>query len=197
MTHWTRRDWLGAALSAAALQAAQGQELPVAHPRVMITPEMVREMAAKARGAFAAEYRTMLETARLGPRGMETQWGVPAALMEAGLAWLIERELGRDGNPYAEKVLEMWRQPAFQKPGLARHFGWQGLVYDWIYDAMSAEPSARSTASCSANGWRRGGRRCGQHPALGLVVQPALGSGALDEPNNRVALLAKLFMSAR
>ena len=185
-----------AALAAAAGQAAPGQELPPAHPRVTITPQLVREMAVKVGGSFADEYRIMTETARLGPRGMDSQWGVPGAFMEAGLAWLIERELGRDGRPYAEKVLELWRQPAFQKAGLGRHFGWQGLLFDWLYDAMTPGERTRFGALLAewvATWWNDGTVNI---PRDGWWYNQHWGPDHLDEPHNRVALTSKLFISA-
>ena len=195
MNPWTRREWMCAALAAAAAPAADGQEPPAAHPRVLVNPELVREMAAKVKGSFAAEYRTMLETARLGPRGMESQWPIPGAFMEAGLAWLIERELGRDGRPFAEKVLELWRQPAFQVSGLRRHFGWQGLLYDWVYDAMSEAERARFgelLGEWVGTWWNNGDVNI---PRSGWWYNQHWGPVHLDEPHNRVALLSKLMMS--
>jgi len=194
----TRRNFLQQGTAGTlALLAAPGDafELPSAHPRVMITPELVREMAAKAQGPFAGEYQTLLATARLGPRFMDNLWAIPGAFMEAGLAYLIERELGRDGRPYAEKILELWRQPEWQAPGLLRHFGWQGLLYDWIYDAMSAAERLQFgelLGEWVATWWNtaevnidRSGWWYNQH----------WGPAHLDTPNHRVALASKLFMS--
>jgi hypothetical protein len=162
---------------------------------VLLTPELVKEIAEKVQGPFAAEYGTLLETARLGPRFMENQYSIPGAFMEAGLAYLIERELGRDGRPFAELILALWRRPEYQKPGLGRHFGWQGLVYDWIYDAIPEEERLRFgelLGEWVATWWKtaevnidRSGWWYNQH----------WGPGHLDEPNHRVALAAKLFMS--
>jgi hypothetical protein len=196
MAQSTRREWIAGALASAALQTAHGQELPAAHPRVMITPEMVREMAAKVKGSFAAEYQIMLETAAMGPRGMEQPYGLPSALMEAGLAWLIERELGRDGRPYAEKVFAIWRKPDFQKPGLARKFGWQGLLYDWLYDAMTEAERAQYgelLAEWVAKWWNDGTVNI---PRSGWWYNQHWGPEHLDTPHNRVALTSKLFISA-
>ncbi|MEK7406360.1 MAG: hypothetical protein AAB225_14760 [Acidobacteriota bacterium] len=179
----------------AAVAAAPTQAVPEPHPRVLITPALLREIAEKVRGPFAGEYKVLLETAALGPRYLENQYSIPQAFMEAGLAWLIERELGRDGRQYAERVLAIWRQPQWQKPGLARHFGWQGLLYDWIYDAMTADERAlfgELLGEWVATWWKtaevnidRSGWWYNQH----------WGPAHLDEPHNRVALTSKLFMS--
>ena len=77
-------------------------------------------MAAKVQGPFAAEYKVLLATASHGPDGLDREYPLPGAFMEAGLAFLIEHELGRDGMPYAAKVLDLWRRPEWQMPGLDR-----------------------------------------------------------------------------
>jgi hypothetical protein len=161
----------------------------------MLTPDLLREIAAKVSGPFAAEYRMMVETARLGPRGLDNQWSVPGAFMEAGLAWLVERELGRDGRPFAEMILSIWRQPQWQTPGLTRHFGWQGLLYDWIYDAMTPDERARFgelLGEWVATWWNTAVVNI---PRSGWWYNQHWGPGHLDIANHRVALTAKLFMS--
>ena len=171
------------------------QTVPKEHPRVMVTPDLVKEMAKKVRGPFAEEYRVMLETTKEGPRFMENSYALPGAFMELGLAYLIEEELGRDGRPYAEKILAMWREPQWQKPGLFHHFGWQGLLYDWIYDAMTPQERLKFgqlLGEWVATWWKtaevnieRSGWWYNQH----------WGPSHLDRPHNRVALTSKLFMS--
>ena len=189
----TRREiLLGAAAALAA--HAESPAIPAQHPRVLITPELVKEMARKVQGPFAEEYKALLAAAAAGPDGLDRQFSIPTSFMEAGLAFLIERELGRDGTPYAAKVLDIWRQPEWQKPGLARHFGWQGLLYDWLYDAMTPAERARYgelLAEWVATWWKS--------PHLdmereGWWYNQHWGPAHLDEPNHRVALLAKLFI---
>jgi len=50
--------------------------------------------------------------------------------MECGLAYLIERELGRDGSAYAARIRRLCARPQMQKPGLVTRFGYEGLLYD-------------------------------------------------------------------
>jgi len=172
------------------------QAVPERHPRVMITPEMVKEMARKVRGPFADEYRVMLETAKGGPRFMENSWSIPGGFMESGLAYLIEKQLGRDGKPYAEAILAMWRKPEWQKPGLNKHFGWQGLLYDWIYDAMT--PQERRKFGQLLGEWVQTWWRVGPHvdiPRSGWWYNQHWGPSHLDRPHNRVALTSKLLIS--
>jgi hypothetical protein len=189
----TRREIL--ALAAAALAAqADTPALSSEHPRVLITPALVKEMSAKANGPFAEEYRNLLASANAGPRGLDRPSSLPSGFMEAGLAFLIERELGRDAAPYAGRVLEIWRQPDWQKKGLAHHFGWQGLLYDWIYDAMTPEERGKFgelLAEWVATWWK------GPHLDMereGWWYNQHWGPAHLDEANHRVALLSKLFI---
>ena len=172
------------------------QSVPQEHPRVMITPEMVKEMAAKVQGPFAQEYKVLLETTQTGPRFMENVWAMPGAFMELGLAYLIERELGRDGRPYAEKILAMWRQPKWQEPGLRRHFGWQGLLYDWIHDAMTPQERLKFGQLLGewVATWWRTGAKVGIDRS-GWWYNQHWGPVHLDRPHNRVALTSKLFIS--
>ncbi len=196
-----RRSFLkDSALAAAALAsvpAAQGQDvrLPAAHPRVMLTPELLKEIAAKVTGPFAEEYKVLLATAAKGPDQLDNQWSLPGAFMEAGLAYLVECQLGRDGKPYAEKVLSIWRQPQWQQPGLTRHFGWQGLLYDWIYDAMTPEERLQFgelLGEWVATWWKTAEVNI---PREGWWYNQHWGPIHLDVPHNRVALTSKLFMS--
>jgi len=193
--NFTRRNFIQLGTAALAAAPRQTVETPLAHPRVMLTPELVREMAAKVQGPFAREYQVLLETAALGPRFLENQWSIPGAFMEAGLAYLIERELGRDGQAYAEKILAVWRRPEWQVPGLLRHFGWQGLLYDWIYDAMT--PGERLQfgellGEWVATWWKTAEVNIDR---AGWWYNQHWGPAHLDIANHRVALTSKLFMS--
>lgn len=189
----TRRELLASATAGLAVRSA-GEEPADRHPRVLITPEMVKEMARKVQHSFAAEYQELLASARAAVEGLDTPYAIPTNFMEAGLAHLIERELGRDGAPYAAKVLDIWRKPEWQKPGLARHFGWQGLLYDWIYDAMTPAERAQFgelLAEWVATWWNT------EHVDIereGWWYNQHWGPAHLDTPNHRVALLAKLFI---
>jgi hypothetical protein len=194
--NWLARAAIGSSAILSTLRADDRLELPNVHPRVLITPELIRNMARKVRGPYAAEYKILLETASLGPQGMENRERVPGGLVEAGLAYLIERELGRDGSPYAEQILQLWRRPEYQKPGLTHHFGWNGLLYDWIYDAMT--PTERAQFGELLGEWVATWWGTGEVsiPKEGWWYNQHWGPGHLDVPNHRVALTAKLFMSA-
>ncbi len=178
----TRRNFLqqGTAGALALLAApSDALELPSAHPRVMITPELVREMAAKVQGPFASEYQMLLETATPGAALHGQPLGHSGGL-HGGRAGLSHRAgtgprrqaLRREGSS------SIWRQPEWQAPGLLRHFGWQGLLYDWIYDAMTRGRAAPVRRAAGRVGGHLVEYRRGQHRPLRLVVQPALGPGA-------------------
>jgi hypothetical protein len=194
MIRRTRRQLIRALALVSAPRLSRGQDLPAAHPRALLTAALVGEIAEKVKGPFAAEYRMMLETAALGPQGLENQWSIPGGFMEAGLAYLVEQQSGRDGRPYAERILRIWRDPEWQKPGLRRHFGWQGLLYDWIYEAMTEAERDRFgelLAEWVATWWNKGEVDI---PRSGWWYNQHWGPAHLDVANHRVALLAKLFI---
>ncbi len=183
------------AIAGGAPGSAQEIPLPPSHPRVMLTPELIQEIARKVSGPFAEEYKTLLETAGKGVDQLDNQWSIPGAFMEVGLAYLVERQLGRDGKPFAEKVLANWRQPQWQQPGLTRHFGWQGLLYDWIHDAMTPDERVKFgelLGEWVATWWKTAEVNI---PREGWWYNQHWGPIHLDVPHNRVALTSKLFMS--
>ena len=84
--------------------------------------------------------------------------------------------------------------PEWQKPGLARHFGWQGLLYDWIYDAMTPAERAQFgelLGEWVATWWHT--ERV-QIERERWWYNQDWGPAHLDTPNHRVALLAKLLI---
>jgi hypothetical protein len=89
----------------------------------------------------------------------------------------------------------MWRQPEWQKPGMLRHFGWQGLLYDWIYDAMKPEERLKFgtlLGTWVGTWWQTAEVNIDRE---GWWYNQHWGPGHLDVPHNRVALTSKLFMS--
>ena len=76
-----------------------------AHPRLVI--EDVRTMAERCAGPLADDYRYVKQRAdaavqRGGIEAITNPWSIPDDLMNCGLAYLIERQLGRESRPYAE-----------------------------------------------------------------------------------------------
>ena len=168
----------------------EGPKVPAGHPRVMITPAMVKEMAAKARGPMAEEYKELLANTEI--KWLDSVWPVPAGFMECGLAYQIERELGRDGKAYVEKVRREW---AKDKAWPNAHFGYQGLVYDWVYDGLT--PEERTRYGQALGKWVKTWYGHGDVyiPRAGWWYNQEWGPEHLSAPHNRCALTSKLLMS--
>lgn len=126
------------------------------HPRLLIAD--VRAMAANCVGPLAGDYRAIKQRAdaavqRGGIRELANPWSIPDDLMNCGLAWLVERELGREARPYAEVILKEWGAGRMIANAEASHFGYHALAYDWIYEAMTPEQRVRYGEALG--GWLR------------------------------------------
>jgi hypothetical protein len=183
---------LMAAVLAGSLGGAEDLRVPAEHPRVMITPALVKEMAAKVRGPMVREYQELLANTEV--RWLDAVWPVPGGFMECGLAYLIERELGRDGSAYAEKVRRAWAAPAVAKDWPNAHFGYHGLLYDWIYDALTPEERTRYGQALGRFVKTWYGRSDVYIPRAGWWYNQEWGPTHLSAPHNRCALTSKLLM---
>ena len=132
------------ALFLAALDASaeRGFTVKPVHPRLLI--EDVAATASRCAGPLAEDYRIVKERAdaavrRGGIQYISNAWSIPEDLMNCGLAYLIERELGRDGRPYADVIVREWGDGAIIANREGSHFGYHALAYDWIYDALTPE----------------------------------------------------------
>ena len=159
-----RRSARGAAFALAFLcagtpRAAPAQEayqVKTAHPRVLI--ENLKEMVQRCTGPLAEDYRLVKGRAdaaikRGGAEEISNPWRVPEDLLCCGLAYLVERERGRDGGGYAELVVKQWGDGGIIANPKGSNFGYHALAYDWIYDALS--PEQRLRYGEALGGWLR------------------------------------------
>ena len=134
---------------AAAFSGAQGQtiyQVRTNHPRLLI--EDVRGMARRCEGPLADDYRVVKQRAdaavrRGGIEFISNAWSIPEDLMNCGLAWLVERELGHEHRRYADVIIRQWGDGRLIANRQGSHFGYHALAYDWIYDALSPEQRVR------------------------------------------------------
>ena len=144
-------------LSAFLLQAPQDPyTVRKDHPRTFI--QDVKEMARRAAGPLAEDYRIVKERAdaavqRGGIQYITNPWSIPDDLMNCGLAYLVERESGRDHRKYAELVVRQWGDGAILRNRRGCHFGYHAIAYDWIYDALT--PDQRALYGEALGGWLR------------------------------------------
>ena len=137
-------------------RAAEPFQVKPAHPRLLV--EDAQTMARRCTGPLAEDYRVVKERAdaavkRGGLEFIGNRWAVPEDLMNCGLAYLVERELGRDGAPYAAVIVKQWGDGRLISDPAGSHFGYHALAYDWIYDALTPEQRVRYGEALG--GWLR------------------------------------------
>jgi hypothetical protein len=137
--------FLGAA-TLACVAEPDAYTVKAAHPRLLI--EDVKQVAARCQGPLAEDYavvkRRADEAVRRGTiESLSNPWSIPEDLMNCGLAYLVERELGHDGRPYVELIVKQWGDGQRIANREGSHFGYHALAYDWIYDGLTAEQQVR------------------------------------------------------
>jgi len=105
-------------------------------------------MARRCAGPLAEDYRIVKERADAAVRRgslefISNRWSIPEDLMNCGLAYLVERELGHESRPYADVIVKQWGDGAIISNREDSHFGYHALAYDWIYDALTPEQRVR------------------------------------------------------
>jgi len=111
------------------------------HPRILVSKADLPGLAARCAGPLAREYANMKGQADAAVKNgriryLDNKWGTPSDLMSCGLAYLVERQAGRDAKPYAEVIIKAWGDGRMLGNKDNCVFGWHALAYDWIFDAM-------------------------------------------------------------
>jgi hypothetical protein len=133
----------GLAGSCAAMEEYQ---VKAAHPRMFI--EDVKAVAQRCAGPLAEDYRVVKQRAdaavqRGGVEYISNSYAIPEDLMNCGLAFLVERALGREHQKYADLIVKQWGDGRIISRRDGSHFGYHALAYDWIYDALTPEQRTR------------------------------------------------------
>lgn len=140
-----------------AVCAAAGEHAVAAtHPRILVNKAGLPALAARCAGPLAREYANMKEQADAAVKNgriryLDNKWGTPTDLMSCGLAYLVEREAGRNAKPYAEVIIKAWGDGRMLTNKDNCVFGWHALAYDWIYDAM--DEAQRKRYGDALGGW--------------------------------------------
>lgn len=105
---------------------------------------MCPTLAQRCAGPLADDYRVVKERAdaavrRGGIEFINNQWSIPEDLMNCGLTFLVERQLGRENRKYADVIIKQWGDGSIISNPQGSHFGYHALAYDWIYDALTPE----------------------------------------------------------
>jgi hypothetical protein len=140
----------------AALLAQDPYVVRKEHPRIFI--QDVKDLVRRATGPLAEDYRVVKERADAAVQQGQVQyisnpWAIPEDLMNCGLAYLVERGLGRDGQKYADLIVKQWGDGAILRRRQNCHFGYHAIAYDWICDAL--KPDQRALYGEALGGWLR------------------------------------------
>ena len=169
------------------------------HPRIFVSRDSLTTLASRSQAELSQEYsrikavadRALIEgIAR--PRGRHQP---PIDLICAGISYMVERELGREADKYAAVVKDYWGTG--QVLGLEGdgYFGYHGMVFDWIHDALSSEQR------------RQLGDQLGEwlywytdRPVITLMnghwrYNQTWGPAHLNTPNTRDGIAPKLFVA--
>ena len=140
-----RKSVLAFILSFSLVQSSPAYQL-VEHPRIFITKSRLPELTARAQGngMLAADYAMIkreadyfVQTKAL--KQPTSHWHPPYDMLSAALAYLVERELGNPNyNSYAEAIKTVWGNGIMLSLNGNGHFGNYAIIYDWIYDSMTA-----------------------------------------------------------
>jgi hypothetical protein len=137
----------------ALVSAADNQyQVKATHPRLIV--EDVAAMARRCMGPLTTDFRVVKERADAAVRRgsvefISNRWSVPEDLMNCGLTYLVERELGHECQPYAELIAKQWADGQIISNRDGSHFGYHALAYDWIYDALTPEQRVLYGERCS------------------------------------------------
>ncbi len=130
----------GTTASLVMLATAAAYRVRPDHPRIFITKDDLPELVRRATGPLAREYSEIRSRADRavgsGVRFISNRFAMPQDLMNLGLAYLVERELGRGHRKYADaaaREMKKWLKPR----GRDCHFGYHAVCYDWVYDGLS------------------------------------------------------------
>ncbi len=119
----------------------------VAHPRIWITQSHVADLAKHADGALGVEYTLIKSTAdeavRIGVQPPKSRYQAPLDQLCLGIAYLVERQKSHPVDAYVEAIRDYWGDGSVLGLEGSGHFGFQALVYDWIYDGLSDEERIR------------------------------------------------------
>jgi hypothetical protein len=136
--------------------AEAAYEVKAAHPRLFI--EDVQELAQRCNGPLADDYEIVKQRAEAAVRRgniryITNAWSIPDDLMNCGIAYLVERQRGRDARPYADVIIRQWGDGTIISERKGSHFGYHAIAYDWIYDALT--PEQRVRFGNALGGWLR------------------------------------------
>src|SRR5579872_4147497 len=134
--------WLPLFLTQIAI-AQTNFQVRAAHPRLLMDDLAV--VAARCQGPLRKDYQVVKQRADAAVRhgkidSLQNPWSSAEDLMNCGLAYLVERQLGHDDSRnYADLIIKEFGDGRIISNPQGSHFGYCALAYDWIYDALTPE----------------------------------------------------------
>ena len=136
-----RRIWSFAVAVLIGLNTSAFSYELVDHPRIFITKADLPGLAQRSKGVLKGEYAKVKAVAdsvlKTGVAKTDSRFRPPVGLICSGLCYLVERELGGNAEPYAGTIRKYWGEGAVLALNGDGYFGYNGMLYDWIYDALS------------------------------------------------------------
>ena len=169
------------------------------HPRMFVNKAALPALAANAKGPLAKEYKIIKETAdkavKDGIVKPHNRFVRPMDMVCSGICYLVERELGNEANQYVEAIKKYWGDGTVLNREGDGFFGYYGMVYDWIYDALS--PEERKTYGDQLGQWLR------YYTDVSEITlknghwwyNQTWGPAHLNTPNTRDGITPKLFVA--
>ncbi|HUU26434.1 MAG TPA: hypothetical protein VM123_01355 [archaeon] len=169
------------------------------HPRILMNKAGLPVLARHAKGPLAAEYNTIKAVAdsavEHGVARIQSRFRPPVPLICCGICYLVERELGGEPKPYASAVKKYWGDGEVLNLDGDGYFGYHGMLYDWIYDALT--PQERKKYGDQLGRWLR---YYTDRPEIMLQngywwYNQTWGPEHLNTPNTRDGITPKLFVA--
>ena len=169
------------------------------HPRIFVNQAGLKQLADRGTGELAREYASIKAEAdralKAGIRLPKSRFHRPTDQLCLGIAYLIERELGQEAEPYADAIKKFWGDGQVLSLEGSGHFGYYAMVYDWVYDAMT-QPE-RTRFGNALGQWLRWYT---DTPEITLKnghwwYNQTWGPAHLNTPNTRDGIVAKLFVA--
>lgn len=117
------------------------------HPRIFIGPSGAELLAERSAGPLRSTYEEIKAMAdRAAAEGIPARrnaFGTPVELLATGICHMVERAAGRDAKPYADAVRRFWGDGSILARSADGPFGYDAMVYDWIYDSLSPQERVR------------------------------------------------------
>jgi hypothetical protein len=169
------------------------------HPRIFINKEQLPLLAGRSGESLKKEYEIIKEQAdrvvQQGYKPTNNRFSPPIPLVTCGICYLVEGQMGRESEQYATAIKKYWGDGKILNLKGDGFFGFHGMLYDWIYDALTSEE--RKKYGNQLGQWLR---YYTDTPEIMLKngnwwYNQTWGPAHLNTPNTRDGITPKLFVA--